>query len=217
MERWTENGWTVRVKPPSSQDQKPRDMILIHGLQGNEDVMWIFSGSIPPTYWLLAPRGPIETGEGFSWVKTSNQWPTLMDFAPSSASLMIGLDQLLSKLGLSEAKVDVMGFSQGAAMAYALAAFYPSKINRLFALAGFLPNEDQMPGRYTALANKAVYMAHGTRDDTVPISMAEEAAQILESVGANVSFCASDTGHKLSPSCLRGLESFLQTTESPLN
>ena len=102
-----------------------------------------------------------------------------------------------------------MGFSQGAAMAYALAAYYPQMVKRLVALAGFLPPDETMPGRYTALQGKKIYIAHGTQDDTVPVAMAQECKKTLESVGADVTYCESDVVHKLSAPCLKGLESFL--------
>jgi phospholipase/carboxylesterase len=203
-----EAGWTVRVKQPE-ETTSPRSMLLIHGLMGDENVMWIFSSKIPKNYWLFSPRGILKEASGFSWLLHEGEWPSLDDFAQPAKALIDGFSSWANETGAPQDIIDVMGFSQGAAMAYALAALYPQKINRVMALAGFLPKEESLPGRYSAYSEKQVYVAHGTQDDIVPVHMAEEAVQALQAAGAQVTFCESDSGHKLSASCLRGLGEFL--------
>ena len=136
-------------------------------------------------------------------------WPTLMDFSLPAAALINEFPVWAEKIGASFQPMDVMGFSQGAAMAFALAAFYPSKIRRVISLAGFLPKDDDFPSRYSSLQGKSIFIAHGRRDKTIPIEMAEEAIQTLESVGAQVTYCPSDTGHKFSSGCIKDLSSFV--------
>lgn len=94
-------------------------------------------------------------------------------------------------------------------MAYALAAFYPQRVHRVIALAGFLPLEETLPGRYAAARGKKIYVAHGTQDETVPVSLAQEAVRTLQDAGAEVVYCESEVGHKLSAPCLRGLTQFV--------
>jgi phospholipase/carboxylesterase len=205
--------WIVRVKPPE-QTANTRTMLLIHGWTGNETVMWIFTNRLPKNYWLFAPRAPVPAGGGYAWLPHDGGWPTLEDFTAPAEALLQAFARWAEQAGAPHDTFDVMGFSQGAAMAYALAALYPHKVNRVLALAGFLPRDDQggephTPGRYAALKGKDIYIAHGSQDDIVPVRMAEEAVQTLQTAGAQVTYCASDTGHKLSASCLRGLEEFI--------
>jgi phospholipase/carboxylesterase len=204
-----ENGWKVRIQPPK-QPVEARVMLLIHGWTGDENVMWIFTRNLPDNYWFIAPRGPIAAGEGYAWLDHSASWPQLEKFSAAAAVLMKEFQQWIKKVGAPQIPFEVMGFSQGAAMAYALSAFFPQQINRIFGLAGFLPQDVEYPGRYTALCGKPVYIAHGTQDNIVPVELAEEAAQTLEDAGAQVTYCASQTGHKLSTSCLRGIEEFIR-------
>jgi phospholipase/carboxylesterase len=205
-----ENGWTVRVKPPAQRSDPQQLMLLIHGLGGDENVMWIFTRNLPRHYWLFAPRAPVQNKDGFSWLRTTERWPRLADFAAPSSGLITACKEWAAKTGAPFESIDVMGFSQGAAMTFSLAAFYPQIIGRIICLAGYLPQEDQEPGRYAALKGKKVFIAHGSRDETVPVSMAEEAVHTLQTAGADVTYCPSDAGHKLSVSCLRGLENFIK-------
>jgi phospholipase/carboxylesterase len=150
--------------------------------------------------------------DGFSWIHYLGVWPALDTFAEPCAAVIDALARWSAQTGAPVETVDVMGFSQGAALCYALAAFYPQRIGRVLALAGFLPVEETLPGRYAALQNKQVYIAHGTRDETVPVTMAEEAARTLSAVGAHITYCASDTGHKLGANCLKGIEAFFKNS-----
>jgi phospholipase/carboxylesterase len=205
-----QDGWVARIQPPKQANENARVLLLIHGLHGDEKVMWIFTRGLPKTYWMVAPRGPVKTSQGYAWVKSSGDFPGLADFAPCASAFFKALSGWLDQLGAPHHPIDVMGFSQGAAMAYALAAFYPQTIRHVIALAGFLPRENDYPGRYNALKGKNIYIAHGSRDEIVPVHMAEDAVQTLQAAGADVTYCPSDTGHKLSTSCLRGLVEFLQ-------
>lgn len=133
----------------------------------------------------------------------------LADFQDIAGKLVSSLQRWARDVQAPSEPFDIIGFSQGAAMAYALAAYYPQQVNRVIALAGFLPQDEIMPGRYRVLSGKKIYVAHGTRDRTVPVQKAQEAVHILQASGAQVTYCEGNAGHKLSANCLKGLEIFL--------
>src|SRR5512138_3416920 len=60
--------WTLRVR--ESTDALPRLLLLIHGLTGDENSMWVFARDLPSQYWMIAPRAPhssqMDQG-GYSW------------------------------------------------------------------------------------------------------------------------------------------------------
>jgi phospholipase/carboxylesterase len=212
-----EHGWIVRIQPPKVDEQPPktdalaRSVLLLHGWTGDEKVMWIFARSLPPNTWIFAPRGPVPTVEGgYGWLprEDDGKWPALQDFVGIAEALRDAFRHWATSHHAPREGFDVMGFSQGAAMAYALAAFYPKQVGRVAALAGFLPPDETFPGRYSALKGKKIYVAHGTKDETVPVSYAKEAVSVLEGVEARVTYCESAVGHKLSAGCLKGLDSF---------
>lgn len=205
-----EHGWILRIKQPANKASS-RVLLLLHGWTGDESVMWIFTHHLPSDYWILSPRGPVPAPEkGYGWVSNHTTWPKLKDFEPVAQSLFDAVNLWRQDLHISHQAIDVMGFSQGAAMAYAFAVFYPQEIHKIVALAGFLPKDQDMPGQYNALTGKQIYVAHGTKDDTVPVDLAQQAVQTLKSAGADVLYCESDVGHKLSVGCLKGLNSFLE-------
>jgi phospholipase/carboxylesterase len=209
-----ERGWIVRVQPPRfapGSSAQPRSLLLLHGWTGDENVMWIFTRSLPENYWIFAPRGPVPAEEGgYGWLPREENWPSLASFQGIADALLDAFRHWAARVHAPREPFDVMGFSQGAAMACALAAYHPQPVNRVVALAGFLPKDDPMPGRYSGLRGKKIYIAHGTQDDTVPVEMAQESVRTLQSVDANVTYCESSVGHKLSADCLKGLEDFMK-------
>src|SRR5574338_424016 len=116
------------------------------------------------------------------WLDGTEHLPELNDFQQPAQDLLNAFETWRAETGAPLQPVDVMGFSQGAALAYALAAFFPQQIANVIALAGFLPSTTAYPGPYAALRQKRVFIAHGSRDETVPISNARFAVETLNQV-----------------------------------
>jgi phospholipase/carboxylesterase len=122
-------------------------------------------------------------------------------------------EQLLAELANEHPDADFsrlsfVGFSQGAAFSFAYAMHHPDRVTQLAALAGFLPTGSE--AKLAALTGMSIFIAHGTKDETVPVSMARDGRLALEAAGANVHYCESDTGHKLSANCAAELKQFFR-------
>ncbi len=203
------DGWTFRVQYPHSAAGKQRLMLLLHGYQGNENVMWVLTKPLPEDYYLLAPRAPKKMGDDqFSWHQIAPQWPGMEVYQDLTEQLLARVDQWLEREKLNISTFDVMGFSQGAVMAYALALLHPERTNRVAALAGFIPQAWQSSPNPDVFSRKAFFVAHGTQDDIIPIAKARQAADWLNENGAQVTFCEAEIGHKLSANCFNGLGEF---------
>ena len=201
-------GWTCRIRPAT--DHPTRLVVLLHGWTGDENSMWLFTRKIPGQYAILLPRAPFPTSAGgFSWRDISpGTWglPSLDDLRPSAEKLLAFLDIWISATAFETKRLDVVGFSQGAAMAYCMALLFPGRVDKIVALAGFLPSGSET--RLGALDGKQVFIAHGREDDLVPIERARQAQSLLKDAGIPVTYCESDGGHKVNSSCLKRMESF---------
>lgn len=204
------NGWTLRTRTPDGEGPFPT-ILLLHGWTGDEDSMWVFTQRLPAKNFLLAPRAPYPAPSGgYSWSSPKiKAWPRVDDFRPAIQAL----DDLLNERFLPQvdfSRLSLVGFSQGAALAFAFALLHPERIMALAGLSGFMPDGagDLTVGQ--PLLDLPVFMAHGTQDDLVQISQARQAQRILQQAGAYVSFCEDEVGHKLSASCYRNLEIFFE-------
>lgn len=211
------NGWVLRTR---SSEHPKRLMLLIHGFTGDENSMWVFARGLPSTYWMIAPRAPLSAGSsGYTWrplqrldpASAADQdfgKPSLDQLRPSAEALIRLVDAYQASTGIEADTMDVMGFSQGAVMCNILSFLYPHRIRKAGILAGFIPSglEELVPQR--PLAGKQIFVAHGTKDETVTIARARHSIQLLEEAGAQVTYCEDEVGHKVSARCSSGLKKF---------
>ena len=212
----TESGkfkqWNYRFLP--AKEEPSRLLVLIHGWGGDEDSMWVFARKVPPGTAVLSPRGPYKIAEtGYSWRAIQpglEGLPNFDDFRPSARALMNFIDEWSSGNGMNFAQVDLIGFSQGAAISYSMALLYPARVRSLAALSGFIPAGGEKLIAAQLLAGKFVYIAHGRQDKIIPIEHAHTAVKLLESGGAKVFLCETDGDHKVSIACFSGVKKFLR-------
>ena len=207
------NNWTLRIR--ESIQPNPRPLLLIHGLTGDENSMWLFTRDLPNNYWMIAPRAPHNAEPyGYSW-RTVHPGtfgrPSFEQLLPAAEALIQLIDEYQTSAKLDAGRsIDVVGFSQGAAMSSVLAFLYPQRIRKVGILAGFVPSgvEEYIPNR--PLDGKKIFVTHGTKDETVPVDRARASMEILERAGAEITYCEDEVGHKVSLNCVRALRSYLE-------
>jgi phospholipase/carboxylesterase len=97
-------------------------------------------------------------------------------------------------------------------MCAALTLSAPELVRGAALLAGFLPEPAlawAVPGR---LAGRRVFIAHGQKDETVPVAAARHARAALTEAGAAVTYGEYPLGHKLSAQGMRDLKTWLAET-----
>jgi phospholipase/carboxylesterase len=184
---------------------------MLHGWTGDENSMWVFTPRLPKNALMVAPRGLYMTkGSGYNWhPELSKPWPWVNDFQPTVDKLFA----VISNGNFPEgdfSNLHILGFSQGAALAYTMVMMYPERIASLAGLSGFLPDGATAWLGPDRLKGLPVFIAHGTEDERVPIERARMSVELIEKAGAAVTYCEDNVGHKLSAKCFRGLEAFFQ-------
>ena len=207
------NSYYFHVKQPI-ETKSNQIYCLIHGWSGNERSMTIFASAIPGDATIIFPRGPLQIEEdAFAWADVRNNLnPVFEDYAEISSSLMSSIHELIrsTQLSANPGKINLMGFSQGAAISAVLSILYPETINKAALLSGFMPpNPPVLKQKELAFIN--YYIAHGTQDRLVEFEKSIKLKDYLEKYGAETEFCQEDLGHKIGATCLRNLKLFFQT------
>jgi phospholipase/carboxylesterase len=205
-----DRGWIFRIRPANTSAPRQIDL-MIHGWTGNERSMEVFSHGLPQEDLLLFPRGPVQSPDGgYGWsVVLSETLTSLEDFKHSANSLIEEVDWRIKEItGNTFAQFNIIGFSQGAALAYTITLLHPHRIRKLAALAGFLP-AFSLGYQPPLLSGLPVFVAHGKNDKTIPIDRAREAVSFLKAAGADIVYCESESGHKLPANCFNALTQFL--------
>jgi len=208
----TFQNWSFRLRP--AQAKPARLLVLLHGWTGDENSMWMFTQKLSPKFVILAPRAPSPAPEGgFSWRQIRpGTWglATVEDFRLAADALLGMLDAWSATAEMDASQFDLMGFSQGAAMTYMLGLLHPERVRRMVVLSGFIPENGEALVTRQRLSEKPVFVAHGRKDDMLPVELARKAVGLLKEAGAWVTYCESDATHKVSKECIREMESFLE-------
>jgi phospholipase/carboxylesterase len=181
-------------------------VVMVHGWLGNENVMWAFEGTLPPGAAVFSPRALFSADSGYGWYLDRDDAGS---FQKGLAALREFVARLPEAHPVDPARVALMGFSQGAAMCAALLLSEPGLARGAALLAGFLPEMAlpwAAPGR---LAGKRVFIAHGLKDETVPVAEARRARDVFAQAGAGVTYGEYDIGHKLNAQGMRNLKQWL--------
>ena len=204
-----EDDFIVKVIHPSVESNQV--LLALHGWTGVETTMSIFTERIGNHFWVFQPRGffPADP-EGFSWVDhKSGKINAIQDFIRSAKRLHDIINPMIRRYCLPKNNtINLVGFSQGAAMSIAYSLAYPEEINKAAILAGFLPTETDVLPLPPGLSNINFFISHGTEDTVITIDKARKAVEYLNKSGAAISYCEGRGGHRVSAECFKDLSEF---------
>ncbi len=169
--------------------------------------MWDLDSALPEDAFIVSPRGLFYLApDNHSWVKpTIKGWPTMDGFEPSVRALEVMVQELETEEGFDRTNLILMGFSQGAALAFAAAATSNLDPIALIAIAGLIPEGDLQH-----LGELPVFWGHGIYDEWIPIARARQEVERLLELGVKVHFCEAEVGHKLGSECQKVLQKWLK-------
>ncbi|KPK27336.1 MAG: carboxylesterase [Betaproteobacteria bacterium SG8_40] len=172
-------------------------VIWLHGLgaDGNDFVPIVDELSLPKLgirfIFPHAPMMPVTINGGF----VMRAWYDILDAGlntrtedakgvhASQRMIAAILDKEVAR-GVPASRVVLAGFSQGGAMALHTGLRYPGRLAGLMALSAYLPLTSTLAReRHGANQQTPIFMAHGTMDDVVPLSLAASSRAHLEQAG----------------------------------
>ncbi len=199
-------GLVHRVSQPAGDGPWPT-AVLLHGHAGNEDVMWVFARTLPSDWLLVAPRAILgNPDEGYSWHSHPlDGWPTLSEFDEAITAVSHLIHTLPTLYQADPQRIYLMGFSQGAALAYAIVMRQPGLVQGIAGLVGFVPEQAKAALATNPFQDLPIFMAVGTQDERIPAKYARQGAKIIKKANAQLDYHEYDTGHKLNAQGMRDL------------
>ena len=200
--------FAFRMRAATKMEIPP--IVMLHGLGGDEEAIWELGPALPSGGLIAAIRAPyLQSTGGYGWLPQIGGWPpNLAEFAESVRVLESFLTFLDRSHGLDRRRLVLLGFSQGAAMAFAAAMTGEAGLSvppaALVVVAGHLPQ-----GELSPLRGLPVFWGHGTRDELIPVTGARKDVERLRAAGARVQYCEADVAHKLGSACLRELKQWI--------
>jgi phospholipase/carboxylesterase len=185
-------------------------LVLLHGRGTSEDDVLPLADALDPDRRLLAiaPRGPLSLPPGGS------HWYRALEVGyPDPETFLASFEALTAWLDAVETPIErtvIAGFSQGAAMTYALALGEGrARPAALVALSGFIPTVDGFALDLEGLDGYPVAIGHGRFDPVIDASFGRDARGRLEEAGAEVLWRESPVEHTVDPDFFPELAAFV--------
>jgi phospholipase/carboxylesterase len=204
---------TYLVRKPQIASTKQKAIILLHGVGSNEQDMFGLAYQLPADYFVIAARGPLDSGPGrYAWysVDFSTGKPVISidQEAASRALIRTFIDQVRKEFDLQD--VYLGGFSQGAIMSYSMGLTQPEEVQGIVSLSGRILDEIKpFVKKQTSLESLRIFVAHGVQDNILPIHYARSAKQYLEDLSVDLTYQEYPTGHQISNNVMIDLNSWL--------
>jgi phospholipase/carboxylesterase len=195
----------VLLPPGYDPDATYPLLVALHGAgggAGNFDALW--QGQPKARCLLAAPEAPYPMptdarggAAGRSWyllVKDRRIWELADPLAAQGVIATVEEMRKHYRIG----SVYVLGFSQGASLAYQAAVSRPDIFAGVLAVAGQFPEESLRAGDLQrARGTLRVFIAHGDRDRRITPRASERARERLQSAGFQVTYQAFRGGHEV--------------------
>jgi phospholipase/carboxylesterase len=184
---------------------------MAHGFAGDESSMWIFKQTIPTGVAIITPRAPLTPDDGgFMWFRYDRKrlQPQEDSLAAALEQLTHFLDRLPAHYPVDPTRLVLMGFSQGAMMCNHFVIHNPDRVLGVASLAGAVPLPPQNP-RSNQLGGVPVFVAHGLRDDVIPVNQGRLTHRIFSALGADVTYGEYPAAHKLHIDGIKALKQWL--------
>ena len=207
---------THLVREPTVESASRRPLlVLLHGVGSNEEDLFGLAPYLDGRFLIASARAPIEMWPGgYGWFNiefTPRGMLADVEQAKRSLRALPGfVDELVQAYGADEARVYLMGFSQGAMMSLALALTAPEKIAGAVLMSGRFPAqalERELDAR--ALEGKPFMVTHGIYDPVLPIAEGRAVRDELQALPVELTYREYPMAHEVSMESLKDVAAWL--------
>jgi phospholipase/carboxylesterase len=183
-------------------------LVLLHGRGVDERDLYPLLDELDPERRLFgmtpgAPMTNVPPGGRHWYIVERIGYPDEQSFLASLEGLTGFLDDQLGDRGISWERTVIGGFSQGAAVACAVAlgAGRPRAAGLLM-MSGFYPRVRGWQMDPAAKNGMPAYVTHGVYDPVIPIEFGREANELLAEAGLDVTYREAQIPHSIDPALL---------------
>jgi phospholipase/carboxylesterase len=205
------------VSRPGTVESNAPAVVLIHGRGTNERDLLPIGAQLPEEIHVLSVRAPqrMDGPNSYTWYDLDLSDGGLHGSQPDSEGFRRSLDLIhefvpaaIERYDLDPDRVGLFGFSRGAIASLSALVERPDAYRWAVALNGYLAESHHDEVEHAA--GKPVFVGCGSRDQVIPASRAERAAELLASGGADVRFETYDVGHGTTPAEISDVVQWLE-------
>jgi thioredoxin len=200
-----------------------RVLLLVHGFGADEqDLAGLLPYLDPEGHFAaVLPRGPIPVSPGYGWYDIAGVAAAPGDAAPAGfLEAVDALDALLDAqceaLGFSRSEAVVAGFSQGGALALALALRDAGKAHpaAVLAMSAYYPEMSGLEPDWAGVAGRPALVQHGSQDPLISVKRGRELARTLAANDMHVVYGEYPMGHQVALESVQQAHAWLDSVRA---
>ncbi len=202
-------------EPKVKKDKNPL-ILLLHGYGSNEEDLFSFASELPEDYYIVSAQAPYPVPPyGYAWYAIhfdadANKFSDDQQAIESRDLIVKFIAELTAKYAIDADNINLVGFSQGAILSYAIALSYPEKINKVVALSGYFNANIITPGfEQHDFSQLRLFASHGTVDQVIPVEWARKTSPILDALQVQHQYKEYPVGHGVHPLNFADFKKFL--------
>lgn len=204
------------IKEPKVIKEKNPLILLLHGYGSNEEDLFSFAEELPDDYYIISAQAPYQVPpHGYAWYAIhfdtdANKFSDDNQAIESRDLIVKFINELIETYPIDPKNINLVGFSQGAILSYAIGLSYPEKINKIVALSGYFnPNIIKEGFENNNFEGLKFFASHGTVDQVIPVDWARKTSPILKQLDIAHEYKEYPVGHGVHPLNFTDFKAFL--------
>lgn len=204
-------------RPPATPTHRPPLLLLLHGVGGNESGLARFVDALDPRFLVLSLRAPFTNAPGaYRWFDVAFS-PQGIDIDGDEAersrlAVIQFINDAVMGYGADPRRVYLLGFSQGATLAYGVGLTAPAKLRGIVGIAGrVLPEIAPIAAPPAALRHLTLLILHGVNDPVMPLARAHATRDLFADLGVMLGYREYEAAHEITPPMVDEASDFLRT------
>lgn len=205
------------IRPDAGKIHPAPVLIMLHGYGSDEEDLFSFAQELPDELFVISVRAPHRLQPfGYAWYSINfnaerGKWSDLGQAVASRDAIARFVEEALEAYHLDRNRVNLLGFSQGAILGYALALSFPERFRTLVALSGYVDPGMLLAGyRAKDHSHLQVYASHGQLDMVIPPEWAQQSSKFLTEMHISHLFEEFPVGHGVSGENFHSFRRWLQ-------
>lgn len=204
-------------RAPSAPTHRPPLLVMLHGVGGNETGLERFAAMVDPRLLVLSVRAPFTYAPGaYRWfdVRSSAQGSDVDagEAEHSRLAVIQFINDAVMAFGADPRRVYLLGFSQGATLAYGVGLTAPGRLRGIVGIGGrVLPEFAPLAAPNAALSHLTLLIQHGVNDALVPVAWGRATRDLFVSLGVMLGYREYDASHEVTDAMLTEAAGFLNT------
>lgn len=205
------------IREPKIKSENAPVLIMLHGYGSDENDLFSFASELPEELFIISVKAPYKMQPygnawyAIHWDNNDGKFSDDLQAIKSRETIKDFIGEVIKNYPVDPENINLLGFSQGSILSYAVALSYPELINNVVALSGYVNQGILKDGfENNDFSNLDFYCSHGSVDQVIPVDWARKTKPFLDNLIIKNAYSEFPVGHGVAPQNFFELKEWLK-------